>query len=166
MTVKFRSIRITAFVLATLIAAPALAGTAAESISANEPFVRMAPPGMTNTGAFMVLRNGDSKDHKVVKAESPVAKAVELHTHTNDGGVMKMRQVKEIEIKAKREAVLKPGSLHIMLIGLKQDLKEGDNVAITLIFEDGSSKKVEAPARKIQTEMKMDMKHVHKGMEH
>ncbi|MDP2154779.1 MAG: copper chaperone PCu(A)C [Sulfuricella sp.] len=168
MTIKFRSIRIAACVLATLIAAPVLAGSAAESVSANEPFVRMVPPGMTNTGAFMVLKNADSKDHKVVKAESPVAKAVELHTHTNEGGVMKMRPVKDIEIKAKGEAVLKPGSLHVMLIGLKQDLKEGDNVAITLTFEDGSSKKVEAPVRKIQTEMKMkmEMKHDHEGMKH
>jgi copper(I)-binding protein len=164
MTTKFRSIRIAACVLGTLIAAPVLAGSAAESVSANEPFVRMAPPGMTNTGAFMVLMNADSKDHKLVKADSPVAKAVELHTHTNEGGVMKMRPVKDIEIKAKGEAVLKPGSLHVMLIGLKQELKEGDNVPITLTFEDGSSKKVEAPVRKIQTEMKMEMKH--EGMKH
>ncbi|BAN35731.1 hypothetical protein SCD_n01920 [Sulfuricella denitrificans skB26] len=166
MTDKFRSIRIAACVLATLIAAPALAGSAAESISADDPYVRMVPPGMTVSGAFMVLKNADSKDHKVVKADSPAAKATELHTHTNDGGVMKMRQVKDIEIKTKGEAVLKPGSLHVMLIGLKQELKEGDNVAITLTFEDGSSKKVEAPVRKIQTEMKMEMNHDHEGMKH
>ncbi len=166
MTVKFRSIRIAACVLTTLIAAPALAGSAAESVSANEPFVRMVPPGMTVSGAFMVLKNADSKDHKLVKAESPVAQAVELHTHTNEGGVMKMRPIKDIEIKTKGEAVLKPGGLHVMLIGLKQELKEGDSVAITLTFEDGSSKKVEAPVRKIQTEMKMEMKHDHEGMKH
>jgi copper(I)-binding protein len=166
MTFKFRSIRIAACILAALIATPALAGSAAESVSANEPFVRMTPPGTSNTGAFMVLKNADSKDHKLIKAESPVAKAVELHTHTNDGGVMKMRQVKDIEIKTNGEAVLKPGSMHVMLIGLKQDLKEGDNVAITLTFEDGSSKKIEAPVRKIQTEMKMEMKHDHSGMMH
>lgn len=164
MIVKFRSIHIAACVLGTLIAAPVLAGSAAESISANEPYVRMVPPGMTVSGAFMVLKNADNKDHKLVKAESPVAKAAELHTHINQGGVMKMRPVKGIEIKAKGEAVLKPGSLHVMLIGLKQDLKEGDNVAITLTFEDGSSKKVEAPVRKIQTEMKMEMQH--EGMKH
>jgi hypothetical protein len=166
MTVKFRSIRIAACVLGALIAAPALAGTAAESVSANEPFVRMAPAGMANTGAFMVLKNADSKDHKVVKAESPVAKVVELHTHTKVGEMMEMRPVKDIEIKTKGETVLKPGGLHVMLIGLKQNLKEGDNVAITLTFEDGSSKKVEAPVRNIQTEMKMEMKHDHEGMKH
>lgn len=168
MTANFRSVRIAACILSTLIAAPALAGSAAESISANDPFVRMVPPGTANTGAFMVLKNPNDKDHKLVKAESPAAKVVELHTHTMEGGMMKMRPVKDIEIKAKGEAVLKPGSLHVMLIGLKQELKEGDNVPITLTFDDGSSKKVDAPVRKIQTEMKMEMKHdtQHAGMKH
>ena len=164
MTTKFRSIRIAACIFGALTAAPALAGSAADGMSANEPYVRMAPPGMANTGAFMVIKNADDKDHKLVKAESPVAKAVELHNHINEGGVMKMRPVKDVEIKAKGEAVLKPGSLHVMLIGLKQELKEGDNVSITLTFEDGSSKKVEAPVRKIQAEIKMEMKH--EGMKH
>lgn len=158
MTTKFRSIRIAASILATLIAAPALAGSAADGMTANDPFVRMVPPGTANTGAFMVIKNADDKDHKVVKAESPAAKVVELHTHVSEGGVMKMRPVKDIEVKAKGEAVLKPGSLHVMLIGLKQELKEGDSVPITLYFEDGSKKEVKAPVHKIQAEMKMEMK--------
>ncbi len=158
MTAKFRSIRLAACVLTSLIAVPALAGSAADGVSASEPFVRMVPPGMATSGAFMTLKNADDKDHKLMKADSPVAKAVELHTHINEGGVMKMRPVKDIEIKAKGEAVLKPGGLHVMLIGLKQELKEGDSVPVTLTFEDGSSKKVDAPVRRIQTEMKMDMK--------
>jgi copper(I)-binding protein len=156
MNAMFRSVT-AAFALSALVAAPAwAAGTAAEKITANDPFVRLVPPGTANTGAFMVIKNADDKDHKLVKAESPVSKVVELHTHVAEGGVMKMRPVKDIEIKAKGEAVLKPGSLHIMLINLKQELKEGDNVPITLTFEDGSTKKVEAPVRKIQTEMKME----------
>lgn len=164
MTVKFRSISIAACMMGALIAAPVLAGTAAESVSVNDPYVRIVPAGMTNTGAFMVIRNADDKDHKLVKAESSASKVTELHTHTNEGGVMKMRPVKDIDVKAKGEAVLKPGGLHVMLIGLKQELKDGDNVAITLTFEDGSSKKVEVPARKIQTEMKMKMEMKHEMM--
>lgn len=162
MSVKFVLSHIAACVLATLIAAPALAGSAAESVTASEPYVRMVPPGMNISGAFMTLKNADSKDHKLVRVDSAAAQAVELHTHTNDGGVMRMRQIKEIDIKTKGEAELKPGSLHVMLIGLKRDLKEGDNIALTLTFEDGSSKKIEAPVRKIQAEM--TMQHDHEGM--
>jgi hypothetical protein len=138
--------------LAACSAGAVFAAGAADSVVVQDPYVRLAPPGAPATGAFMVLKNTGSKDVKVVKAESPAAKAAELHNHVSDGGVMKMRQVPDIDIKAKGEAVLKPGSLHVMLIQLKEPLKEGDKVHITLGFEDGSSKLVEAPVVKIGAE--------------
>ncbi len=121
----------------------ALAG-AADSVTVQDPYVRLAPPNAPATGAFMVIRNGGDKDVKVVKADNPMSKATELHTHLNEGGVMKMRPVAAIEIKAKGEAVLKPGGLHVMLIDLKAAMQEGDSVPITLTFDDGSSKQVDA----------------------
>lgn len=121
-----------------------LAG-AADNVSVQDPYVRLAPPNAPATGAFMVIRNAGDKDVKVVKADNPVSKATELHTHLNEGGVMKMRPVQAIEIRAKGEAVLKPGGLHVMMIDLKAPLKEGDSVPITLTFDDGSSKQVEVP---------------------
>lgn len=151
---KFRHALI-AVALSTAFAAPVFAGSAADGMTAVDPYVRLVPPGQPATGAFFVLKNGDDKDHKLVKAESAVAKATELHTHVSEGGMMKMRPVKEIDVNAKGEAVLKPGSLHVMLIGLKQQLKEGDNVAIKLTFEDNSTKEITAPVRKIQAEMPM-----------
>jgi len=92
----------------------------------------------------MVIRNTGDKDVKVVKADNPVSKATELHTHLNEGGVMKMRPVPAIEIRAKGEAVLRPGGLHVMMIDLKAPMNEGDSVPITLTFDDGSSKQVDA----------------------
>ena len=121
----------------------ALAG-AADSVTVQDPYVRLAPPNAPATGAFMVIRNGGDKDVKVVSASNPASKVTELHTHLNEGGVMKMRPVPAIEVKAKGEAVLKPGGLHVMLIDLKAPMKEGDVVPITLTFDDGSSKQVDA----------------------
>ena len=126
-----------------LFSAGVLAG-AADNVSVQDPYVRLAPPNAAATGAFMVIRNTGDKDVKLVKADNPVSKATELHTHLNEGGVMKMRPVPAIEIKAKGEAVLKPGGLHVMMIDLKAHLKEGDSVPITLTFDDGSSKQVDA----------------------
>jgi copper(I)-binding protein len=126
-----------------LFSAGVLAG-AADNVSVQDPYVRLAPPNAAATGAFMVIRNTGDKDVKVIKADNPVSKATELHTHLNEGGVMKMRPVQAIEIKAKGEAVLKPGGLHVMMIDLKAPLKEGDSVPITLTFDDGSSKQVDA----------------------
>jgi hypothetical protein len=126
-----------------LFSAGVLAG-AADNVSVQDPYVRLAPPNAAATGAFMVIRNTGDKDVKLVKADNPVSKATELHTHLNEGGVMKMRPVPAIEIKAKGEAVLKPGGLHVMMIDLKAPMKEGDSVPITLTFDDGSSKQVDA----------------------
>ncbi|MFA5242992.1 MAG: copper chaperone PCu(A)C [Sulfuricella sp.] len=158
-----------AIAAAFAVAAPSFAaGTAADNVTVSDPYVRLAPPGQMVTGAFLMLKNNDDKDHKVVKADNAASKVTELHTHTMEGGMMKMRQVKDIEIKAKGETALKPGGLHIMLIDLKQPLKEGENVAINVTFEDGSSKKFDAQVRKPQAAMPapMPMDHDHKGMKH
>ncbi|MEN6585146.1 MAG: copper chaperone PCu(A)C [Sulfuricella sp.] len=146
------------------------AGNAADNVTMGDPYVRLVAPGQNVTGAFMVFKNGDDKDHKVVKADSPASKVAELHTHVNEGGMMKMRPVKDIEIKAKGETALQPGGLHIMLIDLKKPLKEGENVAISVTFEDGSSKKFDAQVRKVQAMMPMStpmpMDHDHMHMQH
>jgi len=125
-----------------------------------DPYVRLAPPSAPATGAFMVIKNAGDKDVKVVKADNPVSKATELHTHINEGGVMKMRKVEAIDVKAKGEAVLKPGGLHVMLIELKAPMKEGDSVPITLTFDDGSSKTVDAKVVK-PTAAPAPMEHKH-----
>lgn len=136
-------LRISLLAAGLLFSAGVLAA-AADQVSVQDPYVRLAPPGAPATGAFMVLKNGGDKDVKVVKADNPASKVTEMHSHVNDNGVMKMRPVPGIDIKAKGEAVLKPGGLHIMLIDLKAPMKEGEVVPITLEFDDGSSKKVEA----------------------
>ena len=126
-----------------LLSAGAFAGSA-DQVSVDNPYVRLAPPNAPATGAFMVIRNAGDKDVTVVKADNPASRVTELHTHLNEGGVMKMRPVPAIEVKAKGEAVLKPGGLHVMLIDLKAPMKEGDVVPITLTFDDGSTRKVDA----------------------
>ncbi len=137
-----------AAILAACMPLGAWAAGAADDVGVVDPYVRMAPPGAMATAAFMVLKNGGAKDVKLVKAQTSASKTAELHTHLNEGGVMKMRPVAAIEIKAKGEAVLQPSGLHLMMIDLKGPMKEGDKVAITLGFDDGSSKQIEAPVRK------------------
>lgn len=126
----------------------AFAAGDAERVSVADPYVRLMPPGARTTAAFMVLKNGSDQDARLVAATSTAAKTVELHTHLNEGGVMKMRQVPGIDIKAKGETALKPGGFHIMLIDPTAPLKDGDAVALTLGFADGSSRKVDAIVRK------------------
>lgn len=135
--------KLSLFAAALLFSAGVFAG-AADQVVVQDPYVRLAPPNAPATGAFMVIRNNGDKDIKVLKADNPVSRVTELHTHLNEGGVMKMRPVPAIDVKAKGEAVLKPGGLHVMLIDLKAPMKEGDVVPITLTFDDGSTHKVDA----------------------
>lgn len=133
---------------------------AADQVSVQDPYVRLAPPNAPATGAFMVIKNNGDKDVKVVKADNPISKFTELHTHLNEGGVMKMRPIPAIDLKANGEAVLKPGGMHVMMIELKAPMKEGDIVPITLTFDDGSSKQVDAKVvRPMAAGMTMDHKH-------
>ncbi|PKO89634.1 MAG: hypothetical protein CVU16_11750 [Betaproteobacteria bacterium HGW-Betaproteobacteria-10] len=133
---------------------------AADQVSVDNPYVRLAPPNAPATGAFMVIKNNGDKEIKVLKADNPVSRVTELHTHLNEGGVMKMRPVPGIDIKAKGEAVLQPGGLHIMMIDLKAAMKEGDVLPITLTFGDDSTKQVDAKVvRPMAAGMPMDHKH-------
>lgn len=154
------SFSLACLVCATTFAMPAFAAGQADQISVVDPYVRMAPPGTKVTGAFMTLKNAGAKDAQAVMAESPVANVTELHNHINDGGVMRMRQVKEIVVPAKGETALQPGGYHVMLIDMKAPLKEGDHVLITLGFADGSKKEVHATVRKPMAAAPM------KGMDH
>lgn len=146
--------------LAASFAAPVFAAAGvAEQISVVDPYVRMAPPGAKATGAFMIIKNAGDKDAQLVNANTQSANITELHNHINDNGVMRMRQVKEIAVPAKGEAVLKPGGYHVMLIDMKAPLKEGDHVVIKLGFADGSSKEVHAPVTKSTIGMPAPMDH-------
>lgn len=152
--------KVSLLIVGLLMSAGVMAG-AADAVSVDSPYVRLAPPNAPATGAFMVIKNAGDKDVKVVKADNPVSKVTELHTHLNEGGVMKMRPVPAIEVKAKGETALKPGGLHVMLIDLKAPMKEGDSVPITLTFDDGSSKTVDAKVMKPMAEGMSGMQHKH-----
>lgn len=121
----------------------------ANDISVSNPYAREVPPGAPASASFMTLKNSSGQAIKLVQADSKVAKAVELHTHTNDKGVMRMRQVASFEIPANGQAHLKPGGDHIMLINLHKPLKAGQTVSVQLQFEDGSKKQVDMPVKSV-----------------
>ena len=99
-------------------------------------------------GAFMLLRNTGSEADRLVAAQSDVAGTVEIHETTLEGGVMKMRPVVGgIEVPAGGQVELKPGGYHVMLIGLTQNLVEGDRFQMVLQFEKSGPLTVEAVVR-------------------
>jgi copper(I)-binding protein len=98
------------------------------------PWSRAMRAGGTGAG-FMTIRNTGATPDRLVGGRSPVATAVELHTHVRDGDVMRMRPVTAIDLPAGQEVLLAPGGLHLMLIGLNAALQQGTRVPVTLVFE-------------------------------
>lgn len=129
----------------------------AEGVSVKHPYVRAVPEGQPNSAAFMIIKNDSDKDRALVNAKSNISKFVELHTHRKEGGMMRMRRVKQIDVKANSKTVLKPGGLHVMFIGLKHQLKKGDKVKLELSFDDGKKIKLSVPVKLVK-----GMKHVKK----
>ena len=115
-------------------------------VQVKDPWVRATVPAQKATGAFMQITAPEGS--KLVEVRSPVAGVVELHEMTMVDNVMKMRQVPGIDIPPKG-AELKPGGYHVMLMDLKQQVKEGDAVPMTLVVQgkDGRRQTVEVSAR-------------------
>lgn len=134
--------------LMLLLSSPLLAAGLADNIVVEDPYLRMPPPGSKITAGYMKLKNTGQRAIKLVSATVPLAKVTELHTHINDNGILRMRQVNAIAIPANGEVAFQPSGYHLMLIDLVRPLQEGERVAMTLSFDDGSSKAVFALVKK------------------
>ena len=101
------------------------------------------------TGAFMQITS--AQGGKLLSVRSPAAGIVEIHEMSMSGDVMKMHAVPGLELPAGRAVELKPGSYHVMMMDLKQPLKAGDSVPLTLVIEGKNGKRetleVKAPVR-------------------
>jgi periplasmic copper chaperone A len=100
------------------------------------------------TGAvYVTITNKGKEADALVSASSDAARTVELHKVIHEGGVMKMRPVQKIALPAGGKIEMKPGGYHFMLMGLKQDLKPGEKVPLTLKFERGGEIRADATVR-------------------
>ncbi|MCK5726341.1 MAG: copper chaperone PCu(A)C [Thiotrichaceae bacterium] len=115
------------------------------AISVDGAYIRAMPSGQKITALFMTLHNNSEEPRQLVGASSIVSKTVELHEHTTVNGMMKMGQVAVIDLPKNSATELKPGGYHLMLIGLKEDLKVGQEVTVSLSFADGTMQDIEAP---------------------
>lgn len=124
--------------LLAMLACVALMGAAQAQVSVTAPWVRATVPAQKSTGAFMHLLSAGGA--RLVGVSSPAAASVELHQMEMKGEMMQMRQVDGIDLPAGKGVNLANGSFHIMLVGLKHQLKVGETVDITLLVQ-GKDKK-------------------------
>jgi copper(I)-binding protein len=134
--------------LLLLAALPALA-----QVTVGEPWVRATVAQQKATGAFMTLTS--TQGASLVGASSPAAGVVEVHEMKMVDDVMRMRQIAALELPAGKPVALSPGSYHLMLLELKQPLKDGDKVPLTLEIEDAHKVRskivVDAPVKPLNS---------------
>ncbi|MGP1486099.1 MAG: copper chaperone PCu(A)C [Campylobacter sp.] len=126
-------------------------------IEVSNIYAKATPPSAQNSAIFFEVKNNTDKVIKLISANSPASKTAELHTHQHIDGMMKMVQVDSIEIPANGETKLAPGGLHVMLIGIKNPMNEGDKIDATLEFDNGE--KIELKDVVAKKVVKMDHKH-------
>ena len=123
-----------------------LAVSAQAQTTVSDAWVRGTVAGQKTSGMF--ARITSAQGGKLVAAASPLAGVVEIHEMAMDGNVMKMRAVPAVELPAGKMVELKPGGYHVMLMELKQPLKAGEQVPLTLTVEgaDGKRQSIELSA--------------------
>jgi len=105
-------------------------------------FVRANLAGMDMTAGYLTITNTTNKVIHLTKVTSPLAEKVEIHDSRLENGIVKMRQVDSLEIPVGDMARFEPKGKHLMLTGLKHELKSGDTVALELHFDALSVKTV------------------------
>ena len=143
--------------------------TLAVGIQVGDAYAYPTQPNMTQGGAFVSLTNTDNQDDTLIGAEidKQLVDKVELHTHINDNGVMRMREVKGgIPLPAGKTQELKRGSYHVMFFGLKKPFKVGDKFQMTLKFKRNKPQTVTVTVHEQQYKSGEGHEHSHNHGEH
>lgn len=133
---------------------------AEDTITVTDAWVRQVPPASTITAVYMKITNNGSEDDKLVSVSSTAAETAEIHhSSVDDKGVAKMEKADGVTVPAGGAAELKPGSYHVMLIGLKEPLKDGESVELVLDFENAGQVTVSAPVKGMDKQSHQDHSH-------
>jgi copper(I)-binding protein len=115
-------------------------------INISLPFTRATLPNAPVAGGFLTIENTGTEPDRLVSATSDIAGDTQIHEMAMQGDVMKMRQLADgLEIPAGETVTLAPGGFHIMFMGLKQALVEGETITVTLTFEKAGTVDVVLP---------------------
>ncbi|MDY4859495.1 MAG: copper chaperone PCu(A)C [Campylobacter sp.] len=116
-------------------------------------YARASIPNVPNSAAFFVIKNNSDKDIAITSANSDAAQKNELHTHIKENEMIKMMKIEKLVVPAKSSLELKSGGDHVMLMGLKKELKAGDEISLELSFSDGDKKKIKVPVKDLASTM-------------
>jgi copper(I)-binding protein len=124
-----------------------------DGLQIEKPWARATVPGAAVGGGYLVIRNNGATGDRLIGVSSPVSARVEIHEMAMEKDIMRMRQVKGVDVPAKKAVEFKPGGFHLMFIELKAPLKQGEKVPVTLRFEKAGEVKTEFPVEAMNAAM-------------
>ena len=117
----------------------------AANISVTDAWARATLPGQKVSGAYMQIQA--DADARLIGVSSPAVARVEVHEMKMDGDVMRMRELKSVDLPKGKIVSLQPGGFHLMLMNVKKPLVAGDIIPFTLVVESGGKRqKIELKA--------------------
>ncbi len=125
----------------------AVSAACAGDVTIDDPFARASAGGAKVGAVFMTLKNSGPAADALVAAESPVAARAELHTHIREGEIIRMRPVEAIDVPPGGTVSLQPGGLHVMLIDLRQPLRQGEAFPLTLTLAKAGTMTIQVPVK-------------------
>ena len=122
---------------------------ARNSIVIESPWSRATPAGAKNGAIYATVINNGNSDDRLVGAATPVGGQVQFHSVVEENGVSRMRELPNIDVRLGAKVTFSPGGMHIMVVGLKEPLKEGQSFPMTLTFEKAGKIEVMVPVAKV-----------------
>ena len=130
------------------VSAASAADYKAGSLDISDPWSRATPKGASVAAGYMSIKNSGSSPDRLVEGSSDIAAKFQVHEMKMENGIAKMRPVKGgLEIKPGETVELKPGSFHVMFVGLKKPLSAGEQFKAILVFEKAGPVSVEYDVR-------------------
>ena len=114
-----------------------------DKLTIGHPWTTVTHGALRTAAVYVTFVNDGAKGDKLLKVSAPNATQASIHTNIKDGDVMRMREVDSVEIPAGKTVELKPGGMHIMLMGLDHSLKDGEMLPLTLTLANEGEVKVE-----------------------
>ncbi|MGQ0383149.1 MAG: copper chaperone PCu(A)C [Gammaproteobacteria bacterium] len=133
-----------ALALAMVFAAPALA----DKLAVTHAWARTTPPGAAMGAVYFKLHNGSGKSDRLLKLKTAVATSAEVHRTEIVEGMARMREVSVLHVAPGENLAFEPGGLHVMLMGLKRPLRDGQVFELELLFEVAGPRKVRVTVRR------------------
>lgn len=122
-----------------------LTGAKGLELYAELPRSMASAPGQSRAAVYLVLHNPTATDAIITHISTPASGAAEVHRHTYEDGMMKMRQVSHARIPARGKLTFAPGGYHVMLLDLAQPLVAGGSLRLTIEFGNGHGLDIDVP---------------------